>query len=136
MASMSDYLETAVLNLTLRGTALTPPSGTHLALFTTDPTDAASGAEATGAWYARQSIGLSSGWTAPADSAGGKQSTNANQIAFGAVTGSSITVTHIGIFDAASGGNLLYHSALVASKTLQVGDVLQFAANSIAVTLK
>lgn len=136
MSAMSDYLEAAVLNLTLRGVALAAPSGTHLALFTTDPTDAASGTEVSAGWYGRQSIGLSSGWTAPADSAGGKQCTNANQIAFSAVTGSSVTVTHIGIYDAASGGNLLYHSALVASKTLQVGDVLQFAANSIAVTLK
>jgi hypothetical protein len=136
MSNFSDYLEAAVLNSSLRGVAFPVPSGTHLALFTTDPTDAGTGSEATGAWYGRQSIGTSSGWTAPADSAGGKMSQNANIIAFNPVTGSSITVTHIGIYDAGSGGNLLYQAALAASKTLQIGDVLQFAAGSIQVTTK
>jgi hypothetical protein len=135
MTQFSDYLETALLNLTLRGTAFTAPSGTYLALNTADPTDAG-GNEVSAAWYARQSIGLSSGWTAPADDAGGKACTNVNQLTFSAVTGSGVTVTHISIYDAATTGNMYYYAPLTASKTLAVGDVLAFAAGAIKVTLK
>src|SRR5438552_4738656 len=110
MSNFSDYLEAGVLNHALRGSALSVPSGTRLALFTSDPTDAGTGTEATGGWYGRQSVGLASGWTAPADSAGGKMSQNASIIAYNPVTGSAVTITHIGIYDAATGGNLLYHA--------------------------
>lgn len=137
MSNLSTYLENQILNLTLRGQSLTPPSGTYLALFTSDPTDSGTGGvEASGTWYARQSVGLSTGWTAPATANGGQQTSNANQIAFGAVTGAGVTIAYIGIFDAASNGNMLYHAPLVASKTLNIGDVLQFAAGAITVTLK
>lgn len=137
MSNFSDYTETNILAATLRGTAFPIPAGTHLALFTTDPTDAGSGTEVSAGWYSRQSIGLASGWTAPADEGGGgKKSQNVNAIAFSAVTGSGLTVTHVGIYDAASGGNLLYHAALTASKTLQVGDVLQFAAGSLVINVR
>lgn len=137
MSNLSTYLETQLLNLSLRGQAFTPPSGTYLALFTSDPTDSGTGGvEASGAWYSRQSIGLSTGWTAPATANSGQQTANANQIAFSPVTGAGVTIGYIGIFDAASNGNMLYHAPLVASKTLNVGDVLQFAASAITVTLK
>ena len=44
MSELSDYLENAVLNLTLNGTAFTAISTPYLALFTADPTDAGTGA--------------------------------------------------------------------------------------------
>lgn len=138
MSQFSDYLESAILNSSLRAVAFPIPSGIHLALFTTDPTDLASGTEVSGGWYARQNVGLASAWTAPADDVGtgGKKSSNQNAITYPAVTGAGLTVTHIGVFDAASGGNMLYHSPLAASKTLNVGDVLQFAANAITIIVK
>ncbi|MGB2469903.1 MAG: phage tail fiber protein, partial [Flavobacteriales bacterium] len=40
-------------------------------------------------------------------------------------TGAWGTITHFGIFDASSSGNLLYHGALTASKTIATGDVLK-----------
>ena len=44
------------------------------------------------------------------------------------------TVTHFGIFDAATSGNLLYWGALSASKAVGNTDTLTFAIGSIVVT--
>jgi hypothetical protein len=40
-------------------------------------------------------------------------------------------VTGVGIFDAASGGNLLIWSALTASKVINALDAVTFPANSL-----
>jgi hypothetical protein len=39
------------------------------------------------------------------------------------VTGAPVTITHIGIVDAVTGGNLLYSQALTTPKTLNINDV-------------
>ena len=62
---------------------------------------------------------------------------NAKALTFPANNGAgAVTVTHIGVYDASTGGNLLYHSPLTQAKTLQVGDVISFAVGSITVTLQ
>lgn len=136
MSDMSNYLETALLNAVLRGTNFTAPAvvDLHLALFTADPTDANTTAnEVTAGWYSRKPTGT---WTAPSDTGTGPtQSTNSAAITFDAVTGAQITITHIGIYDAASGGNLLLHKALTSPKTLQIGDVISFTIGAIQARL-
>jgi hypothetical protein len=44
-------------------------------------------------------------------------------------------VAYIGLRDASSGGNLLYHTALDASKTIATGDVFRIAIGSLTVTI-
>ena len=135
MSNTSTYLQTARLNQALRGIVLIPPTNTYVALFTSDPTDADLTAnETTGAWYARLAAGTSTGWAAPTAAAGGgMQSSNLNQLTFPAVTGAQITITHVAVFDAATGGDMMYHAALAQAKILQVGDVLQFAPSELVV---
>lgn len=48
MAEMSNYLENALINATLRNTSYTSPATVYLALYTSDPTDADSGTEVSG----------------------------------------------------------------------------------------
>jgi hypothetical protein len=127
MAEMSNYLENALINATLRNTAYTSPSVVYLGLYTSDPTDADSGTEVTGNAYARQAITFG----APSNGV----TTNTAAIEFPQATGSWGTVTHIGIEDALTGGNLLYHSPLDASKTIATGDVFRVAIGSLSVTL-
>lgn len=127
MSEMSNYLENALINATLRNTAYTSPSTVYLALYTTDPTDADSGTEVSGSAYARQSITFG----APSNGV----STNSAAIEFPQATGSWGTITHIGIRDASTAGNLLYHSPLDASKTIATGDVFRVAIGSLSVTL-
>ena len=45
------------------------------------------------------------------------------------------TITHIGIHDASTAGNLLWHGSLTVSKTVSDGDTLQFAIGNIDLTM-
>jgi len=127
MAEMSNYLENALINVTLRATAYTAPTTVYLALYTTDPTDADTGTECSGTSYARQSITFG----APSNGV----STNTAAIEFPQAGGAWGTITHIGIRDALTVGNLLYHTPLDASKTIATGDVFRVAVGSLSVTL-
>lgn len=124
---MSNYLENALINATLRNTTYTSPSTVYAALFTTDPTDAGTGTEVSGGSYARKAITFG----APSNGA----STNSAAVEFDQATGNWGTITHFGIYDASSSGNLLYHGALTSSKTIETGDVFKFATSNISVTL-
>lgn len=127
MAEMSNYLENALINATLRNTSYTSPATVYVALYTTDPTDADTGTEVSGNGYARQSVTFG----APSNGA----STNSGAVEFPQATGSWGTVAYIGLRDASSGGNLLYHSPLDASKTIATGDVFRISAGNLSVTL-
>jgi hypothetical protein len=127
MAEMSNYLENALINGTLRATTFTAPASVFLALYTTDPTDADTGTECSGTAYARQSITFG----APSNGV----STNSAVIDFPQAGSAWGTITHIGIRDAVTAGNLLYHSPLDTSKTIASGDVFRVASGSLSVTL-
>lgn len=128
MAAISDYLENALINATLRNTTYTSPATVYIGLFTTDPTDDGSGTEVSGGSYAR----TSATFAAPSN---GSSATNAD-VQFPQATGNWGTVTHFGIFDASTSGNLLYHGALTASKTIETGDVFKIASGNLTVTLE
>jgi hypothetical protein len=125
--SMSDYLENALLNAVLRNTPYTSPSQVYVALFTSDPTDAGTGTEVSGGGYARQPVTFN----APSNG----QVTNAADILFPIATASWGTVTHVGIYDAVTGGNLLFHGALTTSKTISANDQLKIAAGDLSISL-
>jgi hypothetical protein len=127
MAEMSNYLENALINGTIRGTTYTAPATVYVGLFTSDPTDAGSGTEVSGGSYARQSATFA----APSN---GASVTNAD-ITFPQATANWGTVGWIGIFDALTTGNLLYHTALDASKTIETGDIFKIASGNLSVTL-
>jgi hypothetical protein len=127
MAEMSNYLENALINATLRNTSYTSPATVYIGLYTSDPTDADTGTEVTGGSYARQAVTFG----APSDGV----STNTAAIEFPQATGTWGTVGWIGIEDASTGGNLLYHTALDASKTIATGDIFKIAIGSLSVTL-
>jgi hypothetical protein len=127
MSEMSNYLEGALINAVLRNTSYTSPTTVYLALYTDDPTDADAGTEVSGSAYARQAITFG----APSNGV----STNSAAIEFPQATGSWGTVTHVGIRDASTAGNLLFHTALDASKAIATGDVFRVASGSLSVTL-
>lgn len=124
--SFSNFLETELLDHVFAGNAYTSPSAVYVGLFTTDPTDAGTGTEVSGGSYERQSASfVVSGNTATTDAA----------VEFPTATASWGSITHIGIFDAATSGNLLAHSALDAAKTISSGDVLRIPTGDIDITL-
>ena len=127
MAEMSNYLENALINATLRNTSFTSPATVYVGLYTTDPGEGNTGTEVSGTSYARQSATFGS----PSNGV----STNSAAIEFPQAGGSWGTVSHIGILDASTSGNLLYYTALDASKTIDTGDVFRIAIGSLSVTL-
>jgi hypothetical protein len=127
MAEMSNYLENAVINAVLRNTSYTSPTTVYVGLFTSNPTDAGSGTEVSGGSYARVAVTFG----APSDGV----STNSAAVEFPQCTSSWGTVTHIGIHDALTTGNLLFHTALDTSKTIETGDIFKIASGNLSVTL-
>ena len=127
MAEMSNYLENALINATLRATTFTSPATVYVSLHTADPTDDGSGTEVSGGSYARKSATFAS----PSN---GASSTSAD-VTFDQATGNWGTITHIGLWDASTSGNLLYHTALTASKAIATGDIFKIASGSLTVTL-
>ena len=126
---MSNDLENALINATLRNTTYTAPATVYVSLWTSNPNDDASGTEVStsGTSYARQSVTFG----APSDGA----SLNTTAVEFPQATASYGTVGWIGINDAVSSGNLLYHSPLTTSKTIDTGDIFKIAIGSLSVTL-
>ena len=127
MAAMSDYLERKLLDHTLGTAAYTHPSQAYLALHTADPTDAAGGAECSGGSYARQTIDF--------NAAAGTSGAVTNSTAEDFADMPACTVTHIGIWDHASAGDLLYHGSVSTPKTVADGDTISLAIGQLTVTL-
>lgn len=126
--SFSNYLETKVLDHVFGGTAYTAPSTLYVALFTADPTDADSGTEVTtvGTAYARQTVTFTTS---------GATTSNDSAVEYATATSNYGTVSHIGIYDASTGGNLLAHASLTSSKTIETGDVFRIPAGDLDITL-
>ena len=142
MAAMSDYLENKVQDHVFRNTAYTVPTTIYIALYTAAPADAGGGTEVTGGAYARVQVGPSltdwngtHGNTTGVSSGTGGLVDNAADITFTTASASWGTVTHVGIMDAVTGGNLLFHGALTASKTVDNGDTFKFNAGDLDITL-
>lgn len=130
MGSFADYWENEILDHIFGKGSYTPPT-IYVGLSTADPTDDGSGlAEPTGNAYARVST-LAADWNV----ASGGALDNANDITFPEATGSWGTITHFALFDAATGGNMLAHGALSASKAIGSGDTTKFAAGDLDVSL-
>ena len=124
--SLSNYVEDNVINSLLRGVAWPSVTGsTYVALFTAAPSDAGGGTEVTGGSYARVAVSRATGsWDAPTDQSGSEKTAN---------TG---TVTHFGVFDASSGGNLLGWGDLTTSRNILNGDnAPSFAAGTLVLTV-
>jgi hypothetical protein len=143
VAAFSNYLENKLVDHVFRNTAFAMPTTIYVGLYTAAPSDAGGGTEVTGGSYARVQVGPSTtawtatqGGTAGASSGTGGQTANAADITFPAPTANWGVVTHFGIFDALTTGNLLFHEALTASKTINGGDASpKFLANALTVTL-
>jgi hypothetical protein len=127
MAEFSNYLENALINAVLRNTSYTSPATVYVSLYTTDPTDADTGTEVSGGSYARTAVTFG----APSNGV----STNSADVTFPTATAGWGTVSHIGIHDASTSGNLLFHTPLDTSKTIDSGDIFKITSGNLSVTL-
>ena len=125
--SLTNTFETTTLTWLFTADSATRPTTWYIGLFTSDPTDTgAAGTEVSGGSYARTSASFT---------ISGNEATNSASIEFPEATGSWGTITHIGVMDASSAGNMIVHSALSASKTIASGDVFRINAGDLDITL-
>lgn len=127
MAEFSNYLEDKLLDHVLRNVSYTSPTTVYVGLFTSDPTDAGSGTEVSGGSYARQSLSVSA--------ASGGIVTSSADVTFPQATANWGTISHIGLLDAVTSGNLLMHTPLTTSKLIENGDILKISSGNLSVTL-
>ena len=126
--SLSNTFETNVLTWMFTASAVTRPTAWYLALFTSNPAEDGSGTEVsgTGTAYTRQSVSFT---------VSGNTASNSAAVEFPTATASYGTVTHVGVYDASSGGNLIAYAALTTSKAIDTGDVLRIPASDLDVTM-
>jgi hypothetical protein len=129
MAALSNHAEKLLLDWLMTAGAATRPTAWFLALYTAAPSDSGGGTEVSGAGYARQAIAFA------AATSGAGTTDNTGLVSFTASGGNFGTVTHVGIFDAVSSGNLLWHGAMTASRTINDGDTLEFAVGAVDLTM-
>lgn len=137
MAGWVDSQEQAILNLFLRGDSWTLPANLYVGLSTTTPTEAGGNfTEPVGNGYARVTVVRNGTNWAAASGTAPAIADNATAITFPAASGGSWgTVTHAGLFDAVSAGNLLWWGALGTSKAVNDGDTAQIAIGALDVKL-
>jgi hypothetical protein len=122
--NLSDYAENKILDHSL-GTTM--PTQLYLALYTAAPSDAGGGTEVSGTGYARQAVDF--------DASSGGATQNAAEILFPVAGASWGTVTHVGLFDASSAGNLIWHGALSASKAIDTNDQFKIADGDLDISI-
>lgn len=126
--NLSDYLENKLLDHSLGTTAFTMPTGVKVALFTSNPTDAGTGAEVTTAQfpsYARIACTFN-----PATNGA---TTNKDTLTWTFDGTTALTISHVGIYDSAN--NLLWYGQLSQSKTLNNTDKFELPSGNVNVSL-
>lgn len=126
--SFSNFLETKLLDHVFGDTAYTAPGTLYLGLHTSNPAEDDSGTEVStsGTAYARQTVAFTTS---------GDTTSNTAAVEYPTATASYGTVSHVGVYDASTAGNLLSYGALTTSKAIATGDVLRIPAGDLDITL-
>lgn len=139
MGAISDYAESALLQEIFNGVNFVAPN-TWVSLYTTDPTDADSGTEVSGGSYARVRVyaqaGGSPDWNTAVVDGIGYLVDNEEAITFPTATVAWGTVTHFGVHDALTLGNLLYHGVLDSSQVVGIGGIFKFQVGDLNLRLE
>lgn len=143
MAAMSDFLENKIIDQVFRGQAYSFPATVYVGLFTASPSDVAGGTEVSGNNYSRVAVtsslanwaGTQGSGTTVASTGNTGTTSNNTQITFTTPSANWGTVVAFGMFDAATGGNLLFYGTLTLAKTVNQGDMVTFPAASLSIQI-
>jgi len=134
--SFTNYLESKVLDHVFGGNAYASPS-IYVGLFKKGPGETGGGTEVSGFNYARQLVTMSVSGSAPTEAI------NDADIVFPTAAGPFGRVTHAGVFDALTGGNLLAWATLTdpsdfsteQAHTIDITDVFKIEAGNLKIRL-
>lgn len=131
MAALSDYLENRLIDHIFRAQPYSAPATLYFGLLTTADNDANSSlVEVSGGSYARAAVtpslanfsGTQSAGSTAASSGTSGQISNNVTIAFPEPTADWGLIAAFAVFDASSGGNLLFYGSLATPKNVNNGD--------------
>ena len=124
---LSNFTEKKILDHLLKTASYPPPATVYLGLSTADPTHDGSGwANPTYTGYQRKAITFAA--------AGSRAIAQTGAVTFDACSGGLSTVGWWGIWDQASGGNLLAYGTLSPSKTIVSGNTPSVASGQVTVS--
>ena len=126
--SFTNFLETEILDHVFAGAAYTAPGTHYLALYTAAPGETGGGTEVStsGTAYVRKAVAFTTT---------GNTTSNSAAVEYPTATASFGTVTHVGVFDAATSGNLMAYATLSSSKAIATGDVFRVPTGDLDITL-
>jgi hypothetical protein len=127
MAAISTYLANKLLDPVLKNVAYSPPASVYLALYTSNPDDDNSGSEVTGGDYARIQTTFAV--------ASGKATANSAILTSATATDAWGTITHFGIMDALTNGNLLFYGEFDTAKAIASTNAAYINAGEIDIEL-
>lgn len=144
---MSAYLENHLIDFLFRGFSFSAPTTLGIALVTSVPTDADTGAtiqEVTGAGYARVAVPpspsnwVSSNGTTTGPSTGAVGATNnANNIIFSTAQENWGTVVAVVILDGLTigTGNIIFWGSLTTPITVHINEIFQFQTGQLQIQI-
>lgn len=124
--SLTNTFETRTLQWLFTTGVVTRPTAWYLALYTVAPGESGGGTECSGTSYARQSFSFS---------VTGDTASNTAAIEFPVAGSAWGTLVAVGVFDAATAGNLISYGNLTTSKTIDTGDVFRIPLGDLDITL-
>lgn len=127
MAEFSNYLENKLLDHVLRNVSYSSPNTIYVGLYTSNPGEGNTGTEISGGSYARQPLSVTT--------ASGGIVTSSADVTFPQATSNWGTISHIGLLDAVTSGNLLMYTALNTAKTIETDDILKISSGNLNVSL-
>lgn len=128
MGALSDYLEKALLDHSLANVPYAPPPLHYVSLHTASPGESGTpSGEVAGGSYARAMA------TFAAATLGAGTTSNTNALAFTSMP--AVTVTFVAVYDAATGGNMLYYGALTTAVAVTAGGTFVINAGGMSVAL-
>jgi hypothetical protein len=127
MGQLTNYTEKKVLDHVLKTASYSPPATVYLGLSTANPLHDGSGwANPTYTGYARKALTFAA--------AGSRAIVQTGAVTFDQCTAGSSTVTHWGIWDQLSGGNLMAYGALAVAKGIVAGNTPSVASGQAQVS--
>jgi len=122
LADLSTHAANRALTWLMTGSSVARPVSIYVGAFTSPST------EVSGNGYARQTLTFSNG--------SNRGVSNTSTASFTASGGPWGTITHLGLFDAATGGNLLWQGPMMSgAKLIENNDTLDVRAGNVTVLL-
>lgn len=132
---LTTYGAQKLIGYLLGNVSYAPPATIYVALFTSVPSNTGGGTEVSGGSYARFAATNNSSFWTGATSTYPTVISNAQNFSFTSSTADWNTVGWIGIYDALSGGNLLWWGVLSTAVDVPSGNVYQFPTGTLQFTL-